>query len=488
MDAFDELMKKSRRRQKRKHTALFIVVPVITLLILCATLFYINDTSVDVFLIGDQDIILEYGQQYQEPGAKAVFSGVFYPGEDRNLEVTTEGSVDVEVVGSYVITYSANERIWSDAQTRNVHVIDTEAPEILLHTIEGAYTLPGRAYIEEGFTAVDNYDGDITHLVEKFEKDGIVTYRVEDSSGNRTEVTREIHYEDPIPPVLMMLGEGMMTIEAGEEFIDPGCTAMDNGQDISEQVTVSGSVNIYRAGTYRLDYYVEDSFGNSACATRTVEVTPCPPTKEIMPEGKVIYLTFDDGPSPYTATLLEVLEKYNVKATFFVCNTDCVEYLEDIAAGGHSIGIHTMSHNYKSIYSGEEAYFSDLFKMQDIIESKTGIKTTLVRFPGGSSNTVSSFNKGIMTRLAKELTDMGFKYFDWNVDSDDAGKTRTAKKVFKNVTDGVQQQDVSIVLQHDVKSYSVEAVEQIICWGLENGYTFMALDETSPTFHHEIRN
>ena len=159
-----------------------------------------------------------------------------------------------------------------------------------------------------------------------------------------------------------------------------------------------------------------------------------------------------------------------------------------MAADGHSIGIHSACHTYKEIYGSEDAYFSDLQKMQDIIENKTGIQTMLLRFPGGSSNTVSSFNPGIMSRLTQAVEERGYSYFDWNVSSGDAGGTKDTEQVFQNVINGIQKHRVSIVLQHDIKEYSVNAVEKIIVWGLENGYTFLPLDSTSPTAHHSVKN
>jgi peptidoglycan/xylan/chitin deacetylase (PgdA/CDA1 family) len=148
-----------------------------------------------------------------------------------------------------------------------------------------------------------------------------------------------------------------------------------------------------------------------------------------------------------------------------------------------------VTHEFASIYASDEAYLDDLFGMQQIIYNYTGVTTTLMRFPGGSSNTVSSFNPGIMTRMSQQVQAMGFKYFDWDVDSQDAGGANTAQQVKENVIAGIRQQRrYAIVLQHDIKSYSVEAVEAIIQWGLENGYVFLPLDPTSPTMHHGINN
>ena len=156
---------------------------------------------------------------------------------------------------------------------------------------------------------------------------------------------------------------------------------------------------------------------------------------------------------------------------------------------GHSIGIHTVSHNYDEIYSGPEAYFADLFAMQNVIYENTGVKTTLMRFPGGSSNTVSrKICKGLMTILTQAVQDAGFQYFDWNVDSNDAGGAREAQTVFDNVTEGVMRSDVSVVLQHDIHGFSVDAVEDIIVWGLNNGYTFEPLVPNSPDIRHWVQN
>ena len=129
-----------------------------------------------------------------------------------------------------------------------------------------------------------------------------------------------------------------------------------------------------------------------------------------------------------------------------------------------------------------------LWKVQELIYAQTGQYMDLCRFPGGSSNTVSSTNPGIMTRLAGDLQDLGYQYFDWDVKSGDAGETKSTDKVFQNVTEGVAGQPYAIVLQHDIKSFSVKAVEKILRWGRDNGYVFRALDRNCPPAHHEIVN
>ncbi len=216
--------------------------------------------------------------------------------------------------------------------------------------------------------------------------------------------------------------------------------------------------------------------------------TPAPQPETIVPEGKVIYLTFDDGPGKYTEKLLQILRKYDVKATFFVVDTDYVHLLPQMAAEGHSIGVHTGSHVYRNIYASEGAFFQDFKTIYDRIYELTGVRTTLMRFPGGSSNSISAFNPGIMSRLTKMVTNYGLQYFDWNVDSMDAIKVQTSQQIFQRVICGVKEHSCAVVLQHDLFEYSVDAVEKIICWGLENGYRFLPLSPSSPTCHQTVIN
>ncbi len=206
--------------------------------------------------------------------------------------------------------------------------------------------------------------------------------------------------------------------------------------------------------------------------------------------GKVIYLTFDDGPSIYTDEILNILDKYNVKATFFVvCSKNLGDYAKKYIEKGHTIALHTCSHKYKEIYSSEEAYFNDLNSVSKIIEDSTGFKSKYVRFPGGSSNTVSKFNKGIMTRLSNELTKNGYKYFDWNIDSNDAGGSNS-EQIYSNVIGALENnnRNVSMVLMHDTKVYTKDSLENIIKKAIELGYTFSNINDYTPLVHHRINN
>jgi len=486
----DEVLQKPQKKKKK-----WIAVMVLILLLLAAAgaawLFYANEFILSIVLEGEQEILVEYGESYQEPGAKVVLSGKWLlkdgiTPEKVQLQIHTE--LQEDVLGKYTVDYSAEFYGWSASAQRTVRVVDSVCPVITLKETDTAF-LPGEPYVEDGYEAYDNYDGDLTDKVHITEEMGVRTYAVIDSSGNPASAERKIPYFDPIPPQILLEGKENITITTGTVYSEPGYSAKDNVDgDLTAEVVVEGEVIWYKPGVYTVSYTVTDSFYNVTQKVRTVTVEAVPRPQIQNPVGKTIYLTFDDGPGPYTVELLDLLKRHGVKATFFVTNSGSNGELWRMYKEGHSIGIHTMTHDYNSIYASEEVFFNDLYGMQDIIYRETGIRTTLMRFPGGGSNLVSNFNKGIMTTLTEAVQDAGFQYFDWNVDSNDAGGALKRQTVVDNVIEGIQKQRHSIVLQHDIHDFSVEAVEDIILWGLENGYQFLPLTPNSPTMHHDVLN
>jgi len=449
----------------------------------------LQDTySLQIAVQGQTDITLEVGEAYEEPGATAQLSGTWIDTIPVSVEIS--GDVTTTVLGDYTVHYRASSNGYAVTAFRTVHLVDTQIPEITLVANPDTYTLPGKPYEEEGFSATDNYDGDITELVERVEKDGIVTYTVSDSSGNTKQVTRTIVYHDPEPPVLTLAGDSYIRMYEGETFPEPGYSAEDNCDgDVTDKVVVAGNLNTKKAGIYTVTYTVEDSYENVAYAERQVFVLPEIKSEPAPPNGKVIYLTFDDGPSAHTGRLLDVLAKYNAKATFFVVNTPYIGQITRAAQEGHTVAIHTATHRFENVYSSDDAYFADLYKMQDVIKNLTGQTPMLLRFPGGSSNTISkNYNSGIMSRLTSAVQALGFQYFDWNVDSRDAGGATSSDQVYYNVVTGIGSKQASVVLQHDTHGFSVDAVERILAWGISNGYSFQALTMDGPGCHHTVLN
>lgn len=480
-------------RRNRKRILLIVLAVLVVTAAAVYFVFCVNTFSLELQLEGEPELILEYGETYVDPGVKVILRGTMLLRNGMELEhalVQTSGDPVPDRLGTYTVLYDAQYHGLHASGSRDVRILDTVCPVITLAEDDEASLQNGKQYVEAGFTAIDNFDGDITDRVVRIEEYGFVTYAVVDSSGNPAYAKREIPLVDLQPPSIALVGGAEISIKTGTVYKEPGFSATDNADgDVTESVSVEGEVLWYQEGIYDLTYTVTDSSGNQATAVRTVEVTAHPRVHVVPPNGKVIYLSFDDGPGPYTQQLLDVLDKYGVKATFFVTNTDHNYIMKTIVERGHSIGIHTVSHNYSQIYESPEAFFEDLYGMQKIIFENTGVTTTLMRFPGGSSNTISRKTyEGLMTILTEAVQDAGFQYFDWNVDSLDAGGAKTSEKVFDNVTAGVMRNTVSLVLQHDIRPYSVEAVEDIIVWGLNNGYSFEPLTPNSPTFHHNIYN
>ena len=286
---------------------------------------------------------------------------------------------------------------------------------------------------------------------------------------------------DKTAPEIKLNGDEMIRLKLGEEYKELGATAIDDCDEV--ELSINGKVDINTTGQYFIVYSSSDKSHNSTSISRIVNVAP--------EYHGTIYLTFDDGPGIYTDDLLDILAMYNVKATFFVTGAGDDSTILREFKEGHALALHTISHNYSYIYSSVDNFFEDLYAVQDRIKGITGFTTYLMRFPGGSSNTVSMRYDGgsrIMSTLVSEVENRGFTYFDWNVTSGDAGGASTAEEVGDNVIDRLVEYGESVVLQHDVKGFSVDAVERIIQYGLANGYEFKKLDANSFNAHHGVNN
>ncbi len=223
-------------------------------------------------------------------------------------------------------------------------------------------------------------------------------------------------------------------------------------------------------------------------------VTSAPVASELSEDDKVVYLTFDDGPTDNTRNLLDILDRYGVKATFFVIHTydGCEVQIKELYDRGQQIALHSYTHNY-NIYRSVDTYFADLQQISDFVYNATGgYRSTLVRFPGGTSNTVSrKYCSGIMTTLSKELPARGYRYFDWDWDSTDAEANRQDTSVIvRNATKAIGNDNHVILLMHDAaaKTTTVEALPRIIEAYRDAGYRFDVLSMTSYTYQHKPNN
>ena len=273
---------------------------------------------------------------------------------------------------------------------------------------------------------------------------------------------------EEIIPVNVSLSDYDVTVGVGItktiEAIGGKSFAWSSSNEKVATVSADGSVQGVKPGS--CDLSVENEFGRTAQCHVTVK--------------KTVYLTIDDCPMGYTGEILNILKKYDVKATFFVMNTYNNRMLKKIQEDGHCIGLHTYTHTFKKCYRSQYSYFADLEKLSDIVESYTGERPNIIRFPGGTGNHVGG--KLNMRRMVNGVEDLGYRAFDWTASSGDATRPRpTAEKAAANVL-GSCTQDSEIILTHD-KPCSPGALEIFLPALLKRGYVFETLDHHPEQSH-----
>lgn len=428
--------------------------------------------------------------QYEEEG---------YVARDKHDGMLTDRVIREEKNG--VVFYTVTDSCGNTTTVeRTIIYKDVIAPVIQLKGEKEMRLTQGTEYIEPGYVATDECDGDISSRVTvegsvNSKKYGqyTLTYKVTDSSGNEGTTVRIVSVVDDSVPELTLKGDKDIYILLGGEYKEPGYIASDNiDGDITSKVVVKGAVDTKKKGIHTIIYSVTDSSGNKTSVTRTIYVYEKQAESNVVnPGDKVIYLTFDDGPSKFTGKLLEILDTYGVKATFFVSgqSTKYQDKIGEAYRKGHTVGLHTYSHKYNEIYSSPEAYYEDLGKIRDLVYQQTGEEPWLIRFPGGTGNSISrNYCTGIMSTISQGVTYRGYLYCDWNVDSKDAVGTYSRSEIASQVIQSIKGKNIAYVLQHDLYEESVEAVEDIICWGLSNGYTFLPMEKTSPLIHQTLKN
>lgn len=311
--------------------------------------------------------------------------------------------------------------------------------------------------------------------------------------SGRSEVTEadDAATETPSPtprvPTLTLAGEDVFESPCGISFVEPGYSAISpDGADITADVVCTGEVDSMTPGEYLLSYSIRFD-GENYEVTRTVRVAEVGYPEPVEPTEKVLYLTFDDGPCANTPELLDTLSRHNAKATFFVItgnNPYLDTILPQISAAGHSIGVHCVCHEYDTLYSSSSYYLNDLISARERVHELTGEYVSLCRFPGGSNTAYHKLNnreKDAWNTVTAQLECMGIQYVDWNVGPEN--DTNNATSSLSTVKSFVPKYSIPVTLQHDTRLYSVKAVESILQWGEENGYTFLGLDNTVPAVH-----
>ena len=201
-----------------------------------------------------------------------------------------------------------------------------------------------------------------------------------------------------------------------------------------------------------------------------------------------VYLTFDDGPSIYTDEILDILAEHHVKATFFVNGREderSIAMYQRIVAEGHTLGMHSYSHQYTQVYASKDAFIADTLRLQQYLQKVTGVKSVIYRFPGGSSNHVSSVR---MEELIDWLDEQGIAFFDWNISSGDASSgSLSVQQILDNSTRKIDSHEEPVILMHDsgAKKTTVEALPLVIekLQAMDDVQIVPITDETQPVHH-----
>lgn len=410
-------------------------------------------------------------------------------GNENDIIIDTK-QLDIHKLGNYTITYS----LFDETFDIEVSVVDTIAPTfdgIDGHTVENLAINPE--------TLVENIqDATNTNVAFKeeyqFDVEGVYEciVVVSDEANNTTEKSVKITvHKDITAPVIE--GDNSITKVVGSSF-DP-MEKMKVSDDFDKNVelkVISNDVNMKKSGTYKVEYNATDFSGNQATFTKTVTVKEKVIENNNYTGKNIVYLTFDDGPSYNTGKILKILDQYNIKATFFVTGYSATyrKYIKEAYDAGHTIALHTYTHDYGDVYASQKAYFEDLKEISDVVESITGFKSPYIRFPGGSSNTISrNYCNGIMSSLTQEVKNKGYQYYDWNISSADAsGNNVSVNRIIKSATSASKGE--CMILFHDAygKDTTVEALPTIIEYYMNKGFTFKAIDHSTPGFHHGVNN
>lgn len=281
-------------------------------------------------------------------------------------------------------------------------------------------------------------------------------------------------------------GGDYLTFRSSREALQSNPNA-ENGMFADSTRTVLSSANVKTSleettqeGTN--DGTAEDFEESDEAADKTKETSG----EQAVQSAKRVYLTFDDGPSIYTGQILDILASNNVKATFFVIGRDenYYEYYKRIVDEGHTIGMHSYSHVYQDFYESEESFGQELTKLNDLIYDVTGTKSTIFRFPGGSSNSVAPLP--IQNYIAY-LNEHNINYYDWNSLSGDAVTSGLAPdQLVNNIMNDVEKNQDSIVLMHDLQTThtTVESLQLLIDTLKSEGYEILPIDEDTPLIQH----
>lgn len=410
--------------------------------------------------------------------------------EDCVIEVD-DCQVQYDTIGKYTVYYTVNGFHYTSV----VIVEDIEKPIVVVRDVE--IDLGMEVSAQDFIVSIEDDSVVVISFVENyvFDCQGVfdISVLVEDIYGNFTveSATLTILEEDTAVPEFDAMLDLFIEINSSVNYLE-GIHCRDN-QDPNPQVEVIKSeVNLSVEGTYLVYYCCKDRSGNESFFTREAHVVSNRIIGNFLQsETKTVYLTFDDGPSEYTLAVLDILEKYNIQATFFVIGSN-IEYLhliEEIEKRGHTIGLHSFHHEYDEIYTSVEDYLEDFTQIALYCKDVIGYIPRYIRFPGGSSNEISKlYSQGIMSRLVEKMNALGFQYYDWNVTSGDGSANVPTNSIIEQSIGSTLNNIILLLHDANKKQTTVDALESIIQYYLDEGYEFSGIHDESYVYHHNVSN
>lgn len=458
---------------------------VLIIIILIITLITLSIHPTNQIVLYNYHPIIEISDKFDpKTNIQKVIGGSI---DDVNVDIS---KINFSRTGKYPITYSYN----NIKTTITIELKDTIKPDLETQelTIDLGMKVEARDLIKAG------YDSNRTQVKFKqnyqFNEVGDQNVEIVICRGDNC-ITKQsvvhIKPKDTTPPEI--LGIRNLSVLKDSDIDLLSSVSVKDNQDDSPILTIdSSNLDISKVGDYQITYHAKDRSLNTTKETCIVSVVE---NKTIgtydQTNEKVVYLTFDDGPSENTQKVLEILDVYDVKATFFVTGTNEEYYylIKKAHEAGHTIGLHTYVHEYDQIYNSSSAYFSDLKRIEDLVYSQIGSVPKYIRFPGGSSNKVSKkYCHKIMSKLTKEVINRGYQYYDWNEDSEDGSGELSVKQLIKNATASTDNN--IILLFHDAngKENSLKALGPVIQYYQKKGYIFKGIDDDSYVVHHSVNN
>lgn len=468
--------RKKKKRRLRWGRVLILVLPILLIpLLIWGLVRFLNPIQIRA-----EHYVAQLSEPFDPYGN---LKSVFF---DSKNSVEFKGDVDTSKLGTVDAEYIYKGKTYPFT----VEVADTKGPDLTTKdvSIDTTQTVTAESFIDSVSDASEysvRMDGDTNPGQAGHFK---VTITAKDQYGNTTTKTAKLtRTADKKAPEIDGF-EDKISLLQGDYFSADSYKAKD---DLDPEPTVyvdSSQLDLSHPGVYTVNYTASDRSGNQKTYRQEVTVEENPDYGK-----KIVYLTFDDGPSGVTNQILDTLKQYDAKATFFVIGANPEHYslMKNIVNDGHTIALHTFSHDYPTVYASEEAYFDDLQKISDLVEEQTGVKSDIIRFPGGSSNTISAnYSQGLMTKLTKDVEDKGYVYFDWNADSTDAsGNGVDVATLVANATSAIGNDNV-VLLMHDTdaKETTAQALPQIIQAYRDAGYVFRGLTDHSVPVHHSVNN